>query len=86
MAAEHGTGVVTFYNPKANFGFIDPDDASGDVVFTMRPGEEGPEVGAYVEYDIMPMPTVTQIGKQALNVRRAGSRPTASTAVKPVTP
>lgn len=74
MAMERGVGVVTYFDARANFGFIDPDDASGDVVFSVRPGEEPLQVGDHVAYDITPLPSVTQGGKQALRVRRTGSR------------
>jgi cold shock CspA family protein len=74
MAMERGVGVVTYFDPKGNFGFIDPDDASGDVVFSVRPGDEPLQVGDHVEYDLVPQPSVTQFGKQALRVRRTGSR------------
>jgi len=77
MAMERGVGVVTYFNEQTNFGFIDPDDASGDVVFSVRPGEDSMQVGDHVEYDITPMPSATQGGKQALRVRRTGSRPAA---------
>jgi cold shock CspA family protein len=74
MAAERGVGVVTYYDPNSNFGFIDPDDASGDVVFALRPGDEPLAVGTHVDYDLIPQPVVTQMGKQALNVRPTGHR------------
>ena len=75
---ERGVGVVTYYDPKANFGFIDPDDASGDVVFSVRPGDDPLQVGDHVEYDLFAQPSVTTFGKQALRVRRTASRPGAA--------
>jgi cold shock CspA family protein len=73
---EYGTGRIVFYDPKANFGFIEPDDGSADVVFSIRPGDEPLEVGEGVAYQLIPQPAVTQIGAQALRVWRVGFAPT----------
>lgn len=66
------TGRVAFYDPRANFGFIEPDDGSADVVFSIRPGGEPLEVGDSVTYDLVPQSSVTPMGPQALWVRRVG--------------
>lgn len=65
------SGKVTYYDPKANIGFIRPDDGSADVIFSIRPYDEPVEAGDYVYYDLQPALQVTEIGKQALHVRRA---------------
>jgi cold shock CspA family protein len=72
---EYGTGRIVFYDPKANFGFIEPDDGSGDVVFSIRPGDEPLDVGEGVAYELIPKPAVTQMGTQALRVWRVGFAP-----------
>jgi cold shock CspA family protein len=71
-AVEQRTGRVAFYNPQANFGFIEPDDGSADVVFSIRPGAEPLEVGDSVAYDLAPDSSVTPMGPQALRLRRVG--------------
>jgi cold shock CspA family protein len=71
-AVEYGTGRIVFYDPAANFGFIEPDDGSPDVVFSIRPGDAVLEVGEGVAYELVPQPSVTQIGPQALRVWRVG--------------
>ncbi|HUG15359.1 MAG TPA: cold shock domain-containing protein [Thermomicrobiales bacterium] len=69
---EQRTGRVAFYDPQANFGFIEPDDGSADVVFSIRPGGEPLEAGDSVAYDLAPDSTVTPMGPQALSVRKVG--------------
>ena len=66
------TGRVAFFDPQANFGFIEPDDGSADVVFSVRPGGEPLDVGDSVAYVLVPPSSVTPMGPQALWVRRAG--------------
>ncbi len=67
-----GSGRVVFYDPKANYGFIEPDDDSGDVVFSIRAGSDEVEVGDLVGYELIPAPQVTQMGNEALRVWRLG--------------
>ena len=69
---EHGRGIVAFYDERANYGFIEPDDESGDVVFSLPPGSEPVTVGDTVVYDLIPRPSVTTKGNEALRVRRVG--------------
>ena len=66
------TGRVVFYDPEANYGFIEPDDGSADVVFAIRGGVEPVEVGDLVRYELIPAPQVTQMGNEALRVWRLG--------------
>src|SRR4051812_14124652 len=73
------TGRVTFYDPNGNFGFIKPDDGSSDVLYSVRPGDHTFEVGATVGYILIPQPSVTQIGTQALRVWRTGFPRSAAT-------
>ena len=63
-----GTGRVVFFDAKRNFGFIEPDDASGDVSFVLMPGQEALAVGDNVAFDLYPAPMVTPSGKPALRV------------------
>lgn len=72
MVVESGRGVIVFIEPERNFGFIDPDDHTGDVVFIVSPGNEHLRVGDHVTYDLTRMPDVTQGGKHALHIRRLG--------------
>lgn len=72
MLVESGQGVVVFIDADGNYGFIDPDDPSGDVVFKVHPGNEGLQLGDRVAYDLTPLPQVTQGGKLALRIRRLG--------------
>jgi cold shock CspA family protein len=69
---EQGRGVVAFFDEKANYGFIEPDDDSGDVVFSVPPGGEPLQVGDMVVYDLVRQPSVTTKGPEALRVRRVG--------------
>jgi hypothetical protein len=69
------TGVVVFYDEKDNYGFIEPDDESGDLTFTLFPGEGPVTVGDSVIFERMPTPYITPIGATAYRVRRAGFAP-----------
>lgn len=69
---QYGSGRIVYFDPVADFGFIEPDDGSADVVFSIRPGEEPLDVGEGVGYQLIPQPSVTQIGPQALRVWRVG--------------
>lgn len=69
---EHRTGRVAFYDARANYGFIEPDDGSADVVFSLRPGAEPLKVGDSVVYDLIAPPSVTPMGPQARYLRRVG--------------
>ena len=69
------TGVVVFYDEKDNYGFIEPDDGSGDLIFSLYPGEGPVAVGDNVIYERMPTPYITPIGPTAYKVRRAGFAP-----------
>jgi cold shock CspA family protein len=69
---EQGRGRVAYYNEHANYGFIEPDDDSGDVVFSLPPGSDPIAVGDAVIYDLVPRPSVTTKGPEALRVRRVG--------------
>ncbi|MCC6935968.1 MAG: cold shock domain-containing protein [Thermomicrobiales bacterium] len=64
-------GQVTYYDEKANFGFIRPDDGSADVSFAIRPYDDPVAVGDYVRYELQPTLQVTGGGKHAIHVRRA---------------
>lgn len=64
------SGKVTYYDPKANLGFIRPDDGSADVSFAIRPYDDPVVAGDYVFYELQPELQVTTIGKQALHVRK----------------
>jgi cold shock CspA family protein len=66
------TGRVVFYDPEANYGFIEPDDGSTDVVFAIRGGVEPVEVGDLVAYELVPRPEVTFMGPEVLRLRRIG--------------
>ncbi len=72
---EEGRGRVVFYDPEANYGFIDPDGEGADVVFSIRPGEEPVQVGDYVHYELVPQPLVTPMGTQALRVWKTAGAP-----------
>lgn len=72
---EQGRGTVVFYDERANYGFIEPDDGSADVVFTLRPGEGPVAIGDVVRYDLAPAPTVTPKGPEALSVRKVWAQP-----------
>lgn len=64
------SGKVTYYDPKANIGFIRPDDDSADVSFAVRPYDDPVAAGDYVYYELQPSLQVTTVGKQALHVRK----------------
>lgn len=69
------TGVVVFYDQQNRYGFIAPDDESGDLVFSLVPGEGPVQVGDNVIFERMPTPYITPIGPTAYHVRRAGFTP-----------
>ncbi len=69
------TGVVVFYDERNNYGFIAPDDDSGDLIFSLVPGEGQVTVGDNVTFDRLPTPAVTPVGPTAYHVRRAGFTP-----------
>lgn len=69
------TGVVVFYDEKDNYGFIEPDDESGDLTFTLFPGEGPVRAGDNVHFERMATPYITPIGATAYRVRRAGFTP-----------
>lgn len=75
-----------FYDPKANYGFIDPDGEGGDVVFSIRPGEEPVQVGDYVHYELVPRPEATPMSTQALRVWKTAGASSASRANTDMTP
>lgn len=66
------TGVIVFYDEKHNYGFIEPDDGSSDITFSLAPGEGPVTVGDSVTFERMPTPYITPIGPTAYRVRRAG--------------
>jgi len=66
------TGVVVFYDPNANFGFIEPDVGGADLSFHLRPGEGAVTVGDAVVFERLAVPYVTQTGPTAYRVRRLG--------------
>lgn len=72
---EQGKGTVVFYDPHANYGFIEPEDGSPDVVFALRPGDPPIAVGDPVGYDLIPQPSVTTRGSEALRVWKLGFAP-----------
>lgn len=76
---EEGRGRVVFYDPEANYGFIDPDGEGGDIVFSIRPGEEPVQLGDYVHFELAPKPAVTQMGTQALRVWKTTGAPSSTT-------
>jgi cold shock CspA family protein len=69
------TGVVVFYDKKNNYGFIEPDDESSDLTFSLAPGEGPIQVGDNVIFERMHTPYITPIGPTAYRVRRAGFAP-----------
>lgn len=69
------TGVVIFYDEQKRYGFIEPDDESGDLIFSLVPGEGPVQVGDNVTFERMPTPYITPIGPTAYHVRRAGFAP-----------
>ena len=69
------TGVVVFYDQQKRYGFIEPDDESGDLTFSLIPGEGQVQVGDNVTFERMPTPYITPIGPTAYHVRRAGFTP-----------
>lgn len=69
------TGVVVFFDAEHNYGFIEPDDDSGDLTFSLAPGEGPVQVGDNVIFERMPTPYITPIGPTAYRVRRAGFAP-----------
>ena len=69
---ERGTGTVTFYDPEGNYGFIEPDDGSADVIFYLRAGDQPLQPGDTVAYELIPRMSVTEIGRQAIRVTRTG--------------
>jgi cold shock CspA family protein len=66
------TGVVVFYDEKHNYGFIEPDDESSDLTFSLAPGEGPVAVGDSVTFERMATPFITPIGPTAYRVRRSG--------------
>lgn len=70
---EYGTGVITFYDVRDNYGFIEPDDGSPDVVFRLRAGEAPLQVGDTVSYELVPRLSVTPRGAEALRVWKTSS-------------
>lgn len=72
---ERGRGVVVFYDAKANYGYIEPEDGSADVVFKIPPGERPLAVGDHVVYDLIPRLQVTPRGPEALRVWKVGFAP-----------
>ncbi len=66
------TGTVIFYDLKRNYGFIEPDNGSADLIFTLIPGEVPVQVGDNVTFERKPTPTVTPVGPTAWRVRLAG--------------
>lgn len=66
------TGRVVFYDEKANYGFIEPDNGSPDVVFSIRAGTTPVEVGDHVGYELMTRSEVTPMGPEALRVWHLG--------------
>lgn len=69
---DQGTGTVSFYDPNANYGFIDPDDGRADVIFFLRPGDPQVTAGDPVGFDLIPRPLVTPRGREALHVWKLG--------------
>jgi cold shock CspA family protein len=69
---ERGTGTVSFYDPQRNFGFIEPNDSSADVIFYLRDGDEQVDIGDTVSFDVLQRMSVTEIGRQAIRVTRTG--------------
>lgn len=69
------TGVIVFYDEKNNYGFIEPDDGSSDLTFSLRPGEGPVAPGDNVVFERMHTPYITPIGPTAYRVRRAGFTP-----------
>ncbi len=69
------TGVVSFYDPAANFGFIEPDSGRADLSFTLQPGDILVEAGDVVTFERLATPYITDIGPTATRVRRAGFAP-----------
>lgn len=69
------TGLVVFYDERDNYGFIEPDSGTGDLTFTLFPGEGPVAVGDNVIFERMATPYVTPIGPTAYRVRRAGFAP-----------
>lgn len=66
------TGTVVFYDERFNYGFIEPDDGSADLTFTLAPGEGPVEVGDNVRFERFPTPGITPVGPTAWRVRQAG--------------
>ena len=69
---ERGTGMVSFYDPQRNFGFIEPDDGGADVIFYLRDGDQPVDIGDTVSYELTPRMSVTEMGRQAIRVTRLG--------------
>lgn len=69
---ERGTGTVSFYDPQRNFGFIEPDDGGADVIFYLRDGDEPVDIGDTVSFDVLQRMSVTEVGRQAIRVKRTG--------------
>jgi hypothetical protein len=80
-------GRVVFYDPKANYGFIDPNDGGADVIFSIRPYDDKVAVDDFVYFELAPAPQVTTMGRQALRVWRAvGTRPEPEVEVEVIEP
>lgn len=75
---ETGTGRVSFYDPEGNYGFIEPEDGSPDVVFQLNPGDPPVAVGDLVGYVLIPRPEVTPRGREALRIWKVGFAPLAA--------
>lgn len=69
---ERGTGTVSFYDPRRNFGFIEPDDGGADVIFYLRDGDQPVDIGDTVAFELSPRASVTEVGRQAIRVTRTG--------------
>ena len=69
---EQGTGTVVFYDPRADYGFIEADDGRSDVIFSMRPGEPSVAVGDVVGFELIRPPQVTPRGREALRIWKVG--------------
>ncbi len=67
-----GTGTVTFFDPKANYGFIDADDGGADIVFQLLPGDPAVATGEGVGFELIPRPSVTPRGREALRIWKLG--------------
>ncbi|RIK35062.1 MAG: hypothetical protein DCC58_20925 [Chloroflexi bacterium] len=75
---EQGTGTIAFYDPNANYGFIEADDGGPDVIFQRRPDDPPLEVGDPVGFTLIPRPAVTPRGREALLVWKLSFVPAAA--------